>query len=55
VPSLEGTRPILVEIQALVSSTSFGTPRRTAIGVDYNRVSLLKGLRSSFLSTDTKV
>jgi DNA repair protein RadA/Sms len=41
VPSLEGTRPILVEIQALVSSTSFGTPRRTAIGVDYNRVSLL--------------
>jgi len=41
VPSLEGTRPILVEIQALVSTTGFGTPRRTAIGVDYNRVSLL--------------
>ncbi|MGD0021243.1 MAG: DNA repair protein RadA [Smithellaceae bacterium] len=41
VPSLEGTRPILVEIQALVSSTNLGMPRRTAIGVDHNRVSLL--------------
>jgi DNA repair protein RadA/Sms len=41
VPSLEGTRPILVEIQALVSPTAFGMPRRTAIGVDHNRVSLL--------------
>jgi DNA repair protein RadA/Sms len=41
VPSMEGTRPILVEIQALVTPTSFGMPRRTAIGVDYNRVSLL--------------
>ena len=41
VPSLEGTRPILVEIQALVSATNLGTPRRTAIGVDHNRVSLL--------------
>jgi DNA repair protein RadA/Sms len=41
VPSVEGTRPILVEIQALVSPTSFGMPRRTAIGVDANRVSLL--------------
>lgn len=41
VPSIEGTRPILVEIQALVSATNLGMPRRTAIGVDYNRVSLL--------------
>ncbi len=41
VASIEGTRPILVEIQALVASTSFGMPRRTAIGVDGNRVSLL--------------
>jgi len=41
VPSLEGTRPILVEIQALVSSSNLGMPRRTAIGVDHNRVSLL--------------
>lgn len=39
--SLEGTRPMLVEIQALVSKTSFGIPRRTAAGVDYNRVNLL--------------
>ena len=41
VPSLEGTRPILVEIQALVSQSNLGMPRRTAIGVDHNRVSLL--------------
>jgi DNA repair protein RadA/Sms len=41
VPSMEGTRPILIEVQSLVSSTSFGMPRRTAIGVDHNRVSLL--------------
>jgi len=41
IPSLEGTRPILVELQALVSGSSLGTPRRTAIGIDHNRVSLL--------------
>ncbi len=41
VPSMEGTRPILVEIQALVSASSLGVPRRTAIGVDYNRLALL--------------
>jgi DNA repair protein RadA/Sms len=39
--SLEGTRPMLVEIQALVTASSFGVPRRTAIGVDYNRIGLL--------------
>jgi len=39
--SMEGTRPILVEFQALVSSTSFGTPRRTILGLDQNRVALL--------------
>ncbi len=39
--SIEGTRPILVEIQALVCKTSFGLPRRTAAGVDVNRVNLL--------------
>ncbi len=38
---MEGTRPILVEIQALISHTNFGTPRRTAVGTDYNRVNLL--------------
>lgn len=40
-PSIEGTRPILVEIQALVSPCGFGVPRRTTIGLDNNRVSLL--------------
>ncbi len=39
--SMEGTRPILVELQALASSTSFGTPRRTILGLDQNRVALL--------------
>lgn len=39
--SLEGTRPILVEIQALVSDTSFQIPRRTTVGIDFNRVNLL--------------
>ena len=41
ISSIEGSRPILVELQALVSSSSYGMPRRTAIGVDANRVSLL--------------
>ena len=40
-PSMEGTRTILVEVQALVSSTNFGTPRRTAIGADQQRLALL--------------
>ena len=39
--SMEGTRPILLEIQALVCNTNFGNPRRTATGTDYNRVNLL--------------
>ena len=39
--SMEGTRPILLEIQALVSRTNFGMPRRQATGTDYNRVNLL--------------
>ena len=41
VASMEGTRPVLVEIQALISPTSFGNPRRMATGIDYNRVTLL--------------
>ncbi|MCX7710802.1 MAG: DNA repair protein RadA [Clostridia bacterium] len=41
VSSLEGTRPMLIEIQALVSPTNFGMPRRMATGVDYNRITLL--------------
>ncbi|MEE9264686.1 MAG: DNA repair protein RadA [Vicinamibacteria bacterium] len=39
--SLEGTRPLLVEIQALVSRSSFGYPRRVTLGIDSNRVALL--------------
>ncbi len=39
--AIEGTRPMLMEIQALVCKTSFGMPRRTAAGIDYNRVNLL--------------
>lgn len=39
--SMEGTRPILLEIQALVCQSNFGMPRRTAAGTDYNRVNLL--------------
>lgn len=39
--SMEGTRPLLLEIQALVCQSNFGMPRRTATGTDYNRVNLL--------------
>lgn len=39
--SIEGTRPMLIEIQALVCESNFGMPRRTATGTDYNRVNLL--------------
>ena len=39
--SLEGTRPILIEVQALICQTNFNMPRRTAAGTDYNRVNLL--------------
>ncbi len=41
VATLEGSRPLLVELQALVSASSLGTPRRTTIGVDHNRLALL--------------
>ena len=41
VSALEGTRPMLLELQALVARASFGTPRRTVLGADYNRVCLL--------------
>ena len=39
--AMEGTRPILLEVQALVTQTNLGIPRRTAAGTDYNRVNLL--------------
>ena len=41
VSSVEGTRPMLVEVQGLVTVTNFGMPRRMATGVDYNRITLL--------------
>jgi DNA repair protein RadA/Sms len=41
VPAIEGTRPLLVEIQALTSPTAFGLPRRNANGVDYNRLLMI--------------
>ena len=41
IPCVEGTRPVLVEIQGLVGRSPLGMPRRTAIGVDSNRISLL--------------
>jgi DNA repair protein RadA/Sms len=42
--TMEGTRPLLVEIQALASSTTFANPRRTANGIDYNRLLLLSAV-----------
>ncbi len=41
IASVEGTRPVLVELQALVSPTTFGMPRRTSMGIDFNRLNLL--------------
>jgi DNA repair protein RadA/Sms len=41
VSSLEGTRPMLIEIQSLVCATNFGIPRRMATGIDYNRLTML--------------
>jgi DNA repair protein RadA/Sms len=59
--AIEGTRPLLVEIQALVSPTHFPAPKRMAIGVDANRVSLLLAVlekrsgSQTFVSTDVYV
>lgn len=44
--TMEGTRPLLVEVQALTSTTSFGNPRRTANGVDFNRLLLIVAVLS---------
>ncbi len=46
IPVMEGTRPLLVEVQALTTPTIFGTPRRTANGVDFNRLVLLAAVLS---------
>ena len=58
--ALEGTRPLLVEVQALVSATHFPSPRRMAMGIDSNRVALLLAVLErkgggSFLSQDVYV
>lgn len=53
--AMEGTRPILLEVQALVCKTNFGLPRRTAAGTDYNRVNLLMAVlekRAGFRLSD---
>ncbi|MFA5629488.1 MAG: DNA repair protein RadA [Dehalococcoidales bacterium] len=46
VPTLEGSRPLLVEIQALTNTTSFGLPRRTANGVDFGRLLMITAVLS---------
>lgn len=50
--SMEGTRPILLEVQALICRTAFGMPRRTATGTDYNRVNLLMAVLEKRLGMD---
>ncbi len=50
VPCMEGTRPLLVEIQALVSPTNLAMPRRTAIGIDPQRLSLLAAVLERYLA-----
>ncbi|MFB3919139.1 DNA repair protein RadA [Candidatus Velamenicoccus archaeovorus] len=50
VPVLEGTRPILIEVQALVSKANFGVTRRKTQGIDYNRLSLLAAVLEKRLS-----
>jgi DNA repair protein RadA/Sms len=47
--TMEGTRPLLVEVQALTSTTSFGHPRRTANGIDFNRLLLIVAVLSKRL------
>jgi len=54
VASLEGSRPVLLEVQALVSSSGFGTPRRTSIGVDGNRVALLVAVLEKIAGVELK-
>ncbi|MBN2851207.1 MAG: DNA repair protein RadA [Clostridia bacterium] len=49
-PTLEGTRPIMVEIQALVCTTAFGMPRRMSTGFDNNRVTMLMAILEKVLS-----
>lgn len=52
VASMEGTRPLLLEVQALVVSTHYGTPRNTATGIDRNRVALLIAVLNKRIGLD---
>lgn len=47
---MEGNRPIMAEIQALVAKTPYGMPRRTAVGFDYNRVNMLLAILENVLA-----
>ena len=49
---LEGNRPIMVEVQALVAKTPYGMPRRTAVGFDYNRVNMLLAILERRMGMD---
>ncbi len=50
--AMEGNRPILAEIQALVARTPYGLPRRTAVGIDFNRVNMLIAVMEKRLKLD---
>ena len=50
---MEGTRPLLIEVQALVTPTTFNNPRRMATGIDHNRLNLMAVLEKRKLSTTT--
>ncbi len=52
IPCIEGTRPLLVEVQALVSTSPLGMPRRTAVGIDHNRLSLLVAVLGKRMGMD---
>lgn len=52
VPTMEGSRPLLVEVQGLVAHSPFGTPRRTALGIDPNRVALLSAVAERAVGVD---
>ncbi len=49
---MEGNRPLMVEVQALVSKTPYGMPRRTAVGFDYNRVNMLLAILEKHFQLD---
>jgi len=54
VAGMEGTRPVLVELQALVSDSSFGTPRRMSMGVDHNKVTMMMAILEKRLGIQTQ-